>query len=207
MANQYVPHSEFSRFPHTKRAALAVGEQFYYTGKACRRGHLSLRYASSGNCRECIALVRKKGMMNFRGKSSVRSSEDQRRAEHAAANGYTEYVPISKCPKGHALRFVTNNNCVECNRESNKKRRHSAKWSRVKKLYGLDQADILKMLSEQHGKCGICGIGIEKKYHIDHCHNTKRVRGLLCSRCNQGIGLLRESKRIMLLAIEYLEKK
>jgi len=45
-----------------------------------------------------------------------------------------------------------------------------------------------------------------KNIHVDHNHTTGIVRGILCSKCNQGIGLFMENKNILKSAIEYLEK-
>lgn len=67
-----------------------------------------------------------------------------------------------------------------------------------------------KMLVEQDGKCGICGDtspgARTTRFHVDHDKDTGIVRGLLCARCNTGIGQLRHSKPILLAAIEYLER-
>jgi len=74
--------------------------------------------------------------------------------------------------------------------------------------YGITPSDYAKILISQGGVCAICGIdtpGRCGRFHIDHCHDTGVVRGLLCSRCNMGIGQLRDSVEIMLSAIRYLE--
>lgn len=70
-----------------------------------------------------------------------------------------------------------------------------------------------ELQKKQHGTCAIC-LKPEASVHkgkvrslaVDHCHNTDRVRGLLCMRCNQALGLLREDIDIMLSAIDYLRK-
>ncbi len=79
--------------------------------------------------------------------------------------------------------------------------------------YGLtlDQYDIL--LESQNGVCKICKnpetrkhqSGRVKKLSVDHDHDTMRVRGLLCSRCNAGIGLLGEKSSALFAAAEYLK--
>ena len=72
-----------------------------------------------------------------------------------------------------------------------------------------------KMFSEQNGVCAICGqpeIVVDKRYgkveelSIDHNHETGQVRGLLCHKCNQGIGLLKHDKVRLSKAISYLIK-
>ena len=66
------------------------------------------------------------------------------------------------------------------------------------------------MLAAQDGKCAICGTtstGNRKAFHVDHDHKTGKVRGLLCSNCNTGIGNLRDDIGLLNRAIEYLSHK
>ena len=64
----------------------------------------------------------------------------------------------------------------------------------MKRLYKITPADYNKMLNEQGGKCAICGaippFGKYKRLVVDHDHETGKVRGLLCPRCNAGLGFL-----------------
>lgn len=53
-----------------------------------------------------------------------------------------------------------------------------------------DEYDI--MLLAQGGACAACGDPFTKTPHIDHCHETGVVRGLLCTQCNLALGLLRD---------------
>lgn len=79
----------------------------------------------------------------------------------------------------------------------------------VLRKYGLTEEDYRRMLSAQSGKCAVCSIQLDqlspKNVHIDHCHETGAVRGILCRGCNQGIGQLRDSKELLTAAIDYLE--
>jgi len=57
----------------------------------------------------------------------------------------------------------------------------------------------------QSGRCAICGDPPGKRgLHLDHDHLTGIVRGLLCHRCNFGIGLFRDSEELLMRAITYL---
>jgi hypothetical protein len=65
------------------------------------------------------------------------------------------------------------------------------------------------MLLEQDGVCAICGgdCMTGKSLAVDHDHDTGKIRGLLCQRCNQAIGLLDHDVDKMLSAITYLRKR
>lgn len=205
MAKNYEYHEEFSKYPTSAIQAKSLGETYFYTGKKCTKGHLHLKYASSGNCVKCIEERRKTVEINFRGKSSKRNEENQKRAEEAIKNGYKTYIPNNPCPHGHFNRFVGSNNCVECSRITLEKRKIQNKWLRIKKIYGITQDDFIQMQKEQNFKCSICDTNLtQKNTHIDHCHKTNKVRSLLCSRCNQAIGLLDENIEKLEKTIKYL---
>jgi len=69
--------------------------------------------------------------------------------------------------------------------------------------YGLTFEEYSALLDEQEGRCAICREEFEGAPHVDHDHETRKVRGLLCHHCNTGIGLLRNVK-ILKQAISYL---
>ena len=62
------------------------------------------------------------------------------------------------------------------------------------------------MLTEQNFKCKICKNPLEegRKTHLDHCKETKKIRGILCRYCNLGIGHLKHDINILKSAIKYL---
>lgn len=64
------------------------------------------------------------------------------------------------------------------------------------------------MLVKQNMSCAICNQihSNTKKLHVDHCHKTGKVRGLLCSNCNNGMGKLGDSIERLNLVINYLKK-
>lgn len=75
------------------------------------------------------------------------------------------------------------------------------------RLYGLTDIQLADIIARQKGGCGICGRPLEpgKRTHIDHCHKANRVRGVLCSACNSGIGKLGDSIAGLRRALAYLE--
>lgn len=73
--------------------------------------------------------------------------------------------------------------------------------------YGLTMADFNVLLEKQGGVCAICKgqpNGPGARFHVDHCHNSKKVRGLLCGKCNTAIGLLNDSPELAESAAAYL---
>lgn len=206
MAKKHEFHPEFSKLPATGFRARELGQTLYFTGKRCLKEHLSPRYASSGNCVECIANARGKVSINSSGRSSKRSAVNHAAALTAIASGALEYLSDAACPHGHYRRYVTTNNCIDCDVDSRAKRAKKARWARVKKEYGLSELDVAQMLNKQNCQCVICGINIETGYHIDHCHSTGKVRGLLCQKCNQAIGLLQESESLFFKAAQYIKE-
>lgn len=81
----------------------------------------------------------------------------------------------------------------------------------IRREYNTTEKKVMELMDMQKGCCGICGKSLvdpdsEKRYSIDHNHKTGKVRGLLCSHCNQGIGHFFEDKSLFLKATDYLEK-
>lgn len=70
--------------------------------------------------------------------------------------------------------------------------------------YGLTSGQFQNLLSKQKNRCGICREKFDKIPHVDHCHKTRKVRGLLCAHCNQGLGHFRDSKKRLRCALKYL---
>lgn len=78
----------------------------------------------------------------------------------------------------------------------------------MKADFGISLADFETMLSNQGGVCAICGERPKRRrLAVDHCHQTGRVRGLLCYSCNVGIGALRDSPDVIRSAIAYLRRE
>lgn len=72
--------------------------------------------------------------------------------------------------------------------------------------YNLDKDNITKILKRQRNKCSICGLKLDK-YAIDHDHKTGKVRGILCTKCNTGLGHFKDNLTFLLKACLYLQDK
>ena len=80
----------------------------------------------------------------------------------------------------------------------------------LKHRYGITPEEYERLLEEQNHLCKICGVHDKEtpwphKLVVDHCHGSKEVRGLLCSSCNRGLGLLKDSETILMKALEYVK--
>jgi hypothetical protein len=76
--------------------------------------------------------------------------------------------------------------------------------SRLKQRYGITLDEYFVLVESQQKACAICGVIPEVKLHVDHDHETGRIRGLLCGSCNRAIGLFKDNVNLMLKAAEYL---
>jgi hypothetical protein len=86
-------------------------------------------------------------------------------------------------------------------------RRRRKKLGGQAALYGLKPQDVEIMMAAQGGRCAICKETFVRKHHIDHCHATGKVRGLLCHGCNTGIGMFKENPAALLAAADYVKAK
>lgn len=80
---------------------------------------------------------------------------------------------------------------------------------RRKTRYGITEEQFKGFLKKQNNKCAICLKELDqdrKMFCVDHCHKTKIVRGLLCSRCNWGLGSFLDNTDSLKKAIEYINK-
>lgn len=75
-----------------------------------------------------------------------------------------------------------------------------------KSAYGITQKDYDDILLKQNGVCAICKrpCASGRRLAVDHCHSSDKVRGLLCSKCNMGIGMANESVSTLTAMIEYI---
>lgn len=73
------------------------------------------------------------------------------------------------------------------------------------KKYGMTTGEFQAMSDEQSGACVICRA--VKKLCVDHCHETGKIRGLLCRSCNVSLGLMKDSFSNLIRAADYIRRR
>lgn len=103
--------------------------------------------------------------------------------------------------------------CKECHNAKMRLKDNSYhnRKSSLKQSYGITIEDYNIMFHNQNGCCAICNKHIleldqkkKKNLCVDHNHETGEIRGLLCDKCNRGIGFLQDNADIILSAYNYL---
>lgn len=139
--------------------------------------------------------------------------------KEAIAAGEKRYfgAACSIHPEVNGERNAKSRACIACSREKMRQRRADDpdyyrrvsrvaydKWypknkhkvqayHRFKKT-GIDAETYGRLYALQDGKCAVCSSALQgSRPHADHCHETKKPRGILCSTCNQAEGLIKRS--------------
>ena len=114
-----------------------------------------------------------------------------------------QYLSLSKFSKNKKKRDGLQDWCILC---------------MILQKYNLSEREYTDLVQRANGCCEICGISPStlkvqtltrrsSTLHIDHCHSTLKVRGLLCFNCNIGLGSFRDNIETLNNAITYLEKE
>lgn len=102
--------------------------------------------------------------------------------------------------------------CRKCHAEREKARYHANPDKMrdyfLNKNYGLTREQYDAMLEAQGGTCAICRNPptATRMLDVDHCHGTQKVRGLLCTSCNNGLGRFKDNPELLKRAAIYLEE-
>ena len=187
------------------------------------------RCLDCGESKPLDQLPRHRNMPDGRGRycspcMNIRSRESYRRRQ--ARKGKTvrtrEQLPeaLKRCRDCDAVKpldeFPRNKNskdgrhpyCKPChNMRSDETRQRlygGGRHYHLMRRYGIGADDVARMVEVQGGLCAICLEAPAE--HVDHCHETGLVRGILCFNCNGGLGQFRDRVDILRKAIDYLER-
>ena len=81
--------------------------------------------------------------------------------------------------------------------------------SKYRRLINISEKEYKKILESQNNQCAICGTNAEEfktALNVDHDYKTNKIRGLLCTNCNMGLGHFKDSLSNLNQALEYLDK-
>ncbi len=151
-----------------------------------------------------------------RGKKPLLDSQARKKCANCE-----EYKDLSDFSPSKGKAFGVNAWCKICIAQV-KNMRYTLEKARTEHLwrvYGLTTEAYEKMLTNQNGLCACCSqsearrVGRKKRsenvpmLNVDHCHTTGRIRGLLCSACNQALGLLGEDPHRIKALLHYVEER
>jgi len=138
-----------------------------------------------------------------------RTPEEQKERRRQYNKAY--YAANTDAIKAKVNKWVANNrdkHNIKCSlwaKENNTTESRREVWRKC--AYGITTTDYEKMLQDQSGSCALCPeVPGDKPLCIDHDHASGKIRGLLCDRCNRGLGYFRDSVVSLRKAADYIER-
>lgn len=190
--------------------------------------HATMSDLMSGECRQCRADQAKVRVL---GKKKLVSTVDLPKTKTCRLCGIEK--PIDDFNAHYGNKDLHRHECRDCQKENQQKHYPSVKdtmnakrraqkddpieqqkrhHQHVKRKFGISHDDYNKMLLSQGNKCAICGTENPsrngksvKNFAVDHDHKTGKVRSLLCTPCNQGLGDFLDNPTLLRQAATYLE--
>ena len=119
----------------------------------------------------------------------------------------TEKLVWSGTKNRRKIRAPKCKSCFSKDVLTRRKRKYGLQANKIihlKTRYGLTLEEYEAFCDLRNNQCELCGS--TRLLHIDHDHKTGELRGLLCNKCNQGLGLFNDSSDLIQKAYEYLKK-
>lgn len=172
--------------------------------------HPDKLHYGKGLCKNCYRKTRK-AFWKTLSKSYFAQKIRERRQRAMSGNG----PPVCKHKdrKHHKAGY-----CEECynERQDQKRGQYNSEQGLkhyLRKTYGITSERYEEIANQQGGLCAICSkqcstsvnSGKEKRFHVDHDHETGKIRGLLCNHCNRGLGCFMDNPELLLHAYRYLD--
>jgi hypothetical protein len=194
--------------------------------KALSEFHVAKKAPSGfqSQCKKCRSMISKSKYNPTINKEKYKLDKEREKIT-------PEFITCKKCDEtkeGELFKKACNSItgrlpiCKRCDSQQKSLRYHTVEKHKKKVLkygaarkrldrYGVTQETFEAIFCAQNGSCAICNVKLdssEKKFRpfMDHCHSTGKIRGILCSCCNAGIGMLRDSEDLLLNSIKYLSK-
>lgn len=212
-----IARAEYAR---NRERHLIRGRRYYATHKA-ERAYKSKQYALTHAHK-----IRERAKIYYAANKERINSRCQRyylaNKHRIAARQKRSYLNQTQDQKDHRRKrmseYKKRPDVREKLRQSGKRYRaahpENAHRQWIKCKYNITHDQYQEMLRLQNGVCAICKNGNIHRTRwgvdsvrlvVDHCHTSKKVRGLLCHACNAGLGYFRENSNILKAAIGYLE--
>lgn len=149
--------------------------------------HRRLKHGRAYTCAVCVNGLVKAWSQTTRGK------ESQRRAKQKYINK----------PEKRARANARN---LARSRLGSVKQRQFDK--NLRQTYGIDSEDWARLFNGQEGRCAVCRavLQFDRSTHVDHCHRSKKVRGLLCGPCNRALGQVKDEPWRLRELAAYVER-
>ncbi|MET9689189.1 endonuclease VII domain-containing protein [Streptomyces sp. NPDC006514] len=148
-------------------------------------------------CRECVAEY---SSAHYRRRQAERGKVVKEKVDvppgHKLCRQCGEVKPHGDWHKNASASDGLSTRCKTC-------RAAQGRAGHLKRSYGMTEADRDRMIADQDGVCCICLTA--PAVHVDHCHTTGRVRGVLCFNCNTAIGKLGDDPDAARRVVSYLE--
>jgi hypothetical protein len=184
---------------------MVKGEPVLKVCGRCRRGLSLASFARDRNrrdglqphCRECVAqysAAHYRRQREAEGKS-VREKTDVP-AGHKLCRACGEIKPHADWHRNSSASDGLSTRCRTC-------RAVQGRRGHLKRQYGITEAERDAIISSQGGVCCICLAA--SAVHVDHCHETGRVRGVLCFSCNAALGQFKDRPEAIRRAAAYVE--
>lgn len=151
-----------------------------------------------GQCKNCRSLMGR----SYKTRALANAPDG-----HKKCSACGTVKPISSFSKHGTGRDRRRGQCRECRSSYNKlhhnryktrrpKPRYLTKRNqRLRKQYGITHADYVGLLASQGGGCALCGFKpTDKPLCVDHCHDSGRIRGILCRACNRALALFGDNE-------------
>lgn len=185
----------------TQKEALDKGLSTYFTGKPCKKGHITIRAVVNGTCYGCIY----ERNAIYKVKNSDKIKKKKAEWHQLTKDKRQQYGKEYRARNKERLRIKRH--------EYLERRRANYLRHKLEVRYGLTKEQHEKLVVVSNGQCQICKgrelkqntIGVYNNLSVDHDHQTGKVRGLLCNRCNTALGFFADDVNLLEAAVSYLK--